>query len=106
MQDWIREADFRRLTHVRRGGPIVLLPYLIVSIIFAAGVLRMTERVSGIFGWVLMLPVTAALIAALAVSLLLTRVVIEPWTANFWWPCGAFAIGALFAPAIRIIREG
>ncbi|MEE9294239.1 MAG: hypothetical protein V3W34_04635 [Phycisphaerae bacterium] len=105
LQDWIRSTDFRSTYYGRYYTPLVLLPFFLVSAIYAWVNLRLAERISGAYGFFLMIPVSGTAAAAMGIALGLTRATIAPWSDRFWWTFFALGVGMVGGPLIRILRS-
>jgi len=105
LHDWIRSTDFTSSFYGRYYTPLVLLPFFLVSAIYALVNLRLAERISGAYGFLLMIPVTVTAAAAIGVALVLSRATITPWSDRFWWCFLALGVGMVGGPLLRILRS-
>ena len=64
LQDRIRETEFGRTVYGRHYTPLVLLPFMLISLPLGWASLRLAERTSLLGGFVLMVPVVGSTVAA------------------------------------------
>jgi hypothetical protein len=105
LQDWIRATEFGRTVYGRHYTPLVLLPFMLISLPLGWASLRLAERTSLLGGFVLLVPVFGSTVAAMAVGLGLSQAIIDPWSGKFWWVFFVSGITLPVAAGLRIWRR-
>ena len=106
LADWVRTTDFSSIHFGRRHMPFVMIPFAVVGGLCSWYSLRLAERKTGFHGFWLMVPVIATAVTATGVSVVLSRMVIDPWSDRFWGMLALLPLGMIVGIAIRILKSG